>query len=171
MKKFLRRLRGTVGTALTWAGTWCGAGMLIGTTGLFGDLALADYALFGGVFAVLGLVSGAAFALVLSLVEGRRSIDELTLPRVAVWGVAAGAVLQLVMVAVGQGAGLPTWVFFMLLSSISAVACLSSVAASTLICPNAPAASVHTSTRLPSVGCAGRTCRSQCSKRRTTESG
>ena len=97
MKKFLRRLRGTVGTALTWAGTWCGAGIVIGTTGLFGNLALADYALFGGVFAVLGFAYGAVFALVLSLIEGRRSIDELTLPRVAVWG-AAAAVGQLVSV-------------------------------------------------------------------------
>ena len=50
MSKWLRRLRGALSTALTWAGIWSGAGMLIGTTGLFGDLAPVEYAVFGGVF-------------------------------------------------------------------------------------------------------------------------
>ena len=124
MSKWLRRLRGALSTALTWAGIWSGAGMLIGTTGLFGDLAPVEYVVFGGVFAILGLIGGTAFSLVLSLVEGRRSLDELTLPRIAAWGAAGGALLQLVMLAVGQGAGLPTWIFFMLLGSVSAVASL-----------------------------------------------
>ena len=125
MSKWLRRLRGALGTALTWAGLWCGAGMLIGTTGLFGNLALAEYAIFGWVFARLGFITGGAFSIVLSLVERRRSFDQLSLSRVGMWGAAAGGVLMLVMRAVGEGrGGIPTWGFFIALSTLSALASL-----------------------------------------------
>ena len=125
MKRWLQRLRGVVGTALTWAAGWSVAGMLIGTTGLFGNLALIEYAIFGGVFAVLGFIGGAAFSVVLSVTEGRRRFDQMSLPRFAVWGAAGGALLELAMTALGQaGGGLATWGFFMLLGSGSAAGSL-----------------------------------------------
>ncbi len=124
MKRWLQRLRGIVGTALTWAAGWSVAGMLIGTTGLFGDLVLIEYAVFGGVFGVLGFIGGAAFSVVLSVTEGRRRFDQMSLPRFAVWGAAGGALLELAMTALGEGAGLATWGFFMLLGSGSAAGSL-----------------------------------------------
>ncbi len=98
--------------------------MLIGTTGLFGDLALIDYAIFGGVFAALGLIGGAAFSAFLSLTEGRRRFDQMSLPRFAVWGALGGGLMSLAMTVLGEGGGLVTWVFFMLLGSGSATSTL-----------------------------------------------
>jgi hypothetical protein len=98
--------------------------MLIGTTGLFGDLALVEYAIFGGVFAVLGFIGGTAFSIVLSLTEGRRRFDQMSLPRFAVWGAIGGALMSLTMTALGEGGGLATWLLYMLLASGSATGSL-----------------------------------------------
>lgn len=124
MKRWLQRLRGVVGTALTWAVGWCIAGMLIGTTGLFGNLALVEYVIFGGVFAVLGFIGGTAFSVVLSLIEGRRRFDQMSLSRFAVWGAIGGALMSLTVTALGEGGGLATWVFYMALGSGSAAGSL-----------------------------------------------
>lgn len=124
MKRWLQRLRGVLGTALTWAVGWCVTGVLIGTTGLLGNLALVEYAIFGGVFAVLGFVGGTAFSVVLALTEGRRRFDQMSLPRFAVWGAIGGALMSLTVTALGEGGGLATWLLYMLLGSGSATGSL-----------------------------------------------
>ena len=111
MKRWLQRLRGAVGTALVWAAGWSGAGVVFALLGLFGSLAPAEYAVFAGVFAMMGFISGAAFSAVLSITEGRRRFDEMSLPRFAAWGAVGGVLLQLVMIGLGQGAGIPMIVF------------------------------------------------------------
>ena len=102
MKKWLKRIRGAVGTALLWAAGWSGVGLVFALLGLFGTLAPAEYAVFAGVFAVMGFISGAAFSAVLGIAEGRRTFDEMSLPRFAGWGALGGVLLQLVMVGLGQ---------------------------------------------------------------------
>ena len=57
-------------------------------------------------FGVLGFVGGAIFSTVLSLAEGRRSFDQLSLPRFVMWGAAGGFILGGLAVAAGLlGAG------------------------------------------------------------------
>lgn len=112
MKRWLRRLKGAIGTALTWAVGWSVTGMLLGTTGFLGQLALVDYAVFGGVFAALGFIGGVVFSAVLSLTEGRRRFDQLSLPRFALWGALGGALMSLTMAALGESAALVNTVSF-----------------------------------------------------------
>ena len=102
MKRWLQRLRGALGTALVWAAGWSGAGIVFALMGLFGNLVPAEYAVFAGVFAAMGFVSGAAFSAVLAITEGRRRFDEMSLPRFAGWGAVGGVLLQLVMVGLGE---------------------------------------------------------------------
>ncbi len=99
MKKWLRRIRGAIGTGLTWAAAWFGAGMILllgfllvtGSTG-----ADVPYPLGFGAF---GFVAGVTFSGVLGLVEGRRRFDEMSLPRFASWGAAGGFLLSAIFVS------------------------------------------------------------------------
>ena len=98
MKKWTRRIRGAIGTGLTWAAAWFGAGMIMllgfllvtGNTG-----ADVPYPLGFGAF---GFVAGVTFAGILGLVEGRRRFDQMSLPRFAGWGGAGGFLLSAVFV-------------------------------------------------------------------------
>jgi hypothetical protein len=103
MKKWLRRVRGAFGMGLTWALAWFGAGMIL----LFiigPDAADVPFPLGFGMF---GFFAGAAFSIVLGLVDGRRSFDQMSLPRFAGWGAIGGLVLSGVFVALaGLGADL-----------------------------------------------------------------
>jgi hypothetical protein len=56
---------------------------------------------FGAQFAVLGFVGGAAFSVVLGAIEGRRTFDQLSLSRFAVWGAFGGLMMWAARGAVG----------------------------------------------------------------------
>jgi hypothetical protein len=92
MKGLLRKLRGIVGTGLTWAVGW---GALFG--GMFAilgsPLGAVLEATMGGAF--LGAFAGGSFAVILSIAEGRRTLRELSLRRVAIWGGIGGMALIL----------------------------------------------------------------------------
>ena len=92
MKGILRRIRGTVGTGLTWAVGWgiafLGFGLLLGRAQ--GELSSVA---FRGVF--FGFVGGVSFALILSFAERRRTLDQLSLWRVALWGFVGATALLL----------------------------------------------------------------------------
>ncbi len=96
---FLRRLRGVIGTALTWGTSWATVGLVLGSIALrfVPPGVLPADALFQTTlrWGILGTVSGAAFAIALSLAEKRRAraVDELTGRRVAWWGAVGGAAL------------------------------------------------------------------------------
>ncbi len=98
MKKWLRRIRGAVGTGLTWAAAWFGAGMilLLGAVLVTGGTgADVPYPLGFGAF---GFLAGVAFSGVLGLVEGRRRFNQMSLPRFAGWGAAGGFLLSALFV-------------------------------------------------------------------------
>ena len=103
MKNWLRRIRGAIGTGLTWAAGWSpiGAitGLVMGT--VFGGpigVAVGRYVV---LFAVLGFIGGACFSTVLRLAEGRRKFDELTLTRFAALGAVGGLLLGGIAIAGG----------------------------------------------------------------------
>jgi hypothetical protein len=96
---FLRRLRGVIGTAVTWGTSWAAVGLALGSIalrfvppGVLPADALLQTTMRWG---ILGAVSGASFAIALSLAEKQRAhaVDELTGRRVAWWGAVGGAVL------------------------------------------------------------------------------
>lgn len=108
----LRRLRGVFGSALLWATTWGIAGGLgYAVAGTKWTLeggrplsisAVVPYIATGVLFlALYGALSGAAFAVVLTLVERRRTIHNLSIRRIATWGALGGiTVLLLNLLAV-----------------------------------------------------------------------
>jgi hypothetical protein len=109
MKKWLRRIRGTVGMGLTWAAGWALVGVLIGVTSML--LPGLPWDSFFEVFdaplpalAVPGFFGGVLFSTVLGIAGRRRRFDELSLPQFAAWGAVGGLLLSLVpaaLVAVG----------------------------------------------------------------------
>ncbi|HEX5970500.1 MAG TPA: hypothetical protein VFY85_01155 [Gemmatimonadaceae bacterium] len=89
MQKLLRRVRGAIGMGLTWALAWGGAGVVMAViTGFTADV---PFPLF---FALLGFIAGVIFSAVLALTAGRRSFDQMSLPRFATWGAVGGIVMS-----------------------------------------------------------------------------
>jgi hypothetical protein len=100
MNEILRKLRGMVGVAATWGLAW---GAIFATIGLViwvfdpdsigpGD----DPLLVVRIGATYGLITGASFGVLLGLAERNRSIADLSLARVALWGAVAASVFPLV---------------------------------------------------------------------------
>lgn len=98
MTRWLKRIRGALGMGLTWAVGWALAGLGIGVaTNLTPSL---PWHLFFNVFdaplpalAIPGFFGGVFYSVVLSIAARRRRFDELSLPRVAVWGALGGLLL------------------------------------------------------------------------------
>ncbi len=99
MKKLLRRLRGLLGVGVTWGILWGGIGAGIGL--LVGAISpevwmwtnpILEYGIGIGLY---GFVSGIGFGTLLSLGEGRRTILDLSLGRVAAWGVLGAVAVPL----------------------------------------------------------------------------
>ena len=139
MKNWLRRIRGAVGTGLTWAAGWAVAGVLIGVSSKL--LPFLPWDLFFEVFdaplpafAIPGFFGGVFFSMVLGIAGRRRRFRELSLPRFAAWGAVGGLLLTLfpfALVAVGlasrEGSEIGAWRIiatmgppFILLSALSA---------------------------------------------------
>lgn len=109
MGKWLRRIRGAIGIGLTWAVGWAPVGALVGwVTGMALGVPLVGVATnYAVLFAVLGFVGGTVmFSTVVRIAEGRRSFDELSMPRFVAWGALGGLGLGALAVALGiLGAG------------------------------------------------------------------
>lgn len=103
MKQWFQRMRGAIGIGLTWAAAWAPVGALTGwvTAMVLGfplGVVTANYAL---LFGALGFIGGGIFSTVLSLAEGRRSFDQLSLPRFVAWGALGGLLLGGLAVTAG----------------------------------------------------------------------
>ena len=98
MKRLLRRVRGIVGTGVTWAIGWVGLGTGIAALAGFDFSLLMRMALNN---AVAGFIAGGSFALILSVAERRNRLEDLSLKRVAIWGGMGGLLLSLLPLAFG----------------------------------------------------------------------
>jgi hypothetical protein len=94
MNNLLRKLRGIAGTAATWAAGW---GALFGAlwAGFGAPLAVVAQGVMAGGF--LGACAGASFATILSIAERQRTLQQLSLKRVALWGGLGGVALLLAL--------------------------------------------------------------------------
>ena len=103
MKRWLRRVRGAFGMGLTWALAWFAAGMVLLLI-VGPDAADVPFPLGFGMF---GFIAGATFSAVLGAIEGRRTFDQMSLPRFAGWGAAGGLLLATIFSLVaGLGANM-----------------------------------------------------------------
>jgi nitrate/nitrite transporter NarK len=100
MTNLLRMLRGMLGMGITWAVGWAMVMFLIGTIIGIVDPDSIDPGeepwRMAGVIAVVGFLSGTAFAAIFASAERRRKIRDLSVLRSAFWGALGGAVLPLV---------------------------------------------------------------------------
>lgn len=95
MKKLLRRVRGALGMGLAWAFAWFSAGMVL----LFIVGPEAADVPFPLGFGALGFFAGVSFSGVLGVVEGRRSFDQMSIPRFAGWGAVGGLLFSVLFVS------------------------------------------------------------------------
>lgn len=106
--KWLKRLRGALGTGLTWAVAWAAAGIAIGASSLlFPGLWQGFFQVFDAplpALAVPGFFAGLFFAVVVSVAARRRRLEDLSLRQIATWGALGGVLVTLfpfALVAVG----------------------------------------------------------------------
>src|SRR3954465_11792541 len=85
----MQRIRGAIGMGLTWGFAWAIVGAA--PRWLFGFNADVPFPI---VFGALGFVAGIIFSAVLTLAEGRRSLDQMSFPRFAAWGGLGGVFLS-----------------------------------------------------------------------------
>ena len=103
----IRKVRGIIGTGISWALGWS-----IGGTALHGALALLgltsrpDILVEPFMYGLWGFYGGAVFAGFLAAAEHRRTLSELRMSRLAVWGTMAGVSVPVVYHLLGGGAGL-----------------------------------------------------------------
>ena len=89
MGKWLRRIRGAIGTGITWGIAWSAVGLVPRLL-----LGFNPDAPFPIIFGALGFTAGVAFSGILALTEGRRRFDQMSIPRFAGWGAAGGLLLS-----------------------------------------------------------------------------
>jgi hypothetical protein len=128
MKKWLRRIRGTVVLGLTWALAWAPVGLLIGMI-VDPDGSMDEPWIAVGTLP--GFLGGVAFAAVLGIVGRRRRFEELSIPRFAAWGAVAGLLVGGTWLVVALVSDPPRWLLnglvvgsLTLLSAISAAGSL-----------------------------------------------
>lgn len=105
MGSLIRRIRGLAGVGITWGALWgvigAGIGLVVGivSPGAWDwTNPILQWAFGIGVY---GVVSGVGFAALLSLREGRKTIFDLSLRRVALLGVLGSAAVPLLFNAMG----------------------------------------------------------------------
>ena len=105
-----KKLRGLAGVSVTWGAVWgvigAGIGYVVGMVSPDAWIWANPILEWGLGMAMYGAVSGIAFGSLLSLREGRKNLFELSLGRVALWGLVGSATAPLVFGALGMfGAG------------------------------------------------------------------
>jgi len=99
MSTLLRKLRGTVGTGLTWATLWAAITASLGMLIAFVDPDSIDAGegplVAGAIVGLQGFVAGIGFSILLGLIEMRKTVRDLSLIRVALWGLLASSALPL----------------------------------------------------------------------------
>lgn len=102
--QWMKRVRGALGWCLVWGAAGVGVG---GTIELIDNVApgLLPFApnvdMWPQTLGVLFFPGGVLFAALLWIAEGRRRLDELSLPRFTAWGAIAGLLLGLLFAARG----------------------------------------------------------------------
>ena len=124
MKHWLRRARGAVGLGVVWALVWAVVAVAIGLA-IDPDGSMDE--MWPTVGAYPGFLGGVLFSVVLAIAALRRSLQELSLPRVAAWGALAGLVVGTLPFLIGEPTTeLPLWLLaLVVIGSITALSAAS----------------------------------------------
>ena len=106
MGEFLRRLKAAAGLGILWSAAsfvvGAVAGLVFGGMGLSFDAALQS----AMQYAAFGLFAGTGFAAILAAVEGRKTLEGLSVSRIALLGAVAGLSFPLIIALIEGGASL-----------------------------------------------------------------
>jgi hypothetical protein len=114
MKLIIRRLRGALGTAITWAAAWFGAGFLFITLnhmlGLIPFRAYTELPLFSALryatqMAVVGFATGGTFSLYVASTYRKARLEDLSPGRFALGGGLVAVLLALALLGMSPGYG------------------------------------------------------------------
>src|SRR4029450_5601058 len=101
MTKLLRRIRGALGLGVNWGVLWAAIGALtVALISVFrpGDIDVGEGpAKAAAIFALVGFLSGLGFAGLLSGAERRRTLGDLSLGRVVLWGFLGAAAIPFLL--------------------------------------------------------------------------
>jgi uncharacterized membrane protein len=112
MKKWLRRIRGAVGTGLTWAVVWA---VVAGLIGMLVDPDGSMDEMWPAIGAYPGFLGGVVFSALLAVAARRRGLDDLSLGRVAAWGAGAGFLVGVIPFTIGDPTTeIPLWLLAVL---------------------------------------------------------
>lgn len=142
--RLLRRIRGIVGTALTWTAGWGVLGAVVSAvtilaSGPWDGAPVVGMISMGALFlATYGFIAGLVFSLVVLAGERRHTLHQLTLPRVTAWGGLGGVLMAAVPVATA-GPSLLTGVFLLVSGLLGAGSAAASLAVARRGLPAAPA--------------------------------
>lgn len=106
MSSLLRRLRGLVGTAVIWGAGWFGLSAVGWGIALWGQAPLGVIFNLAAGVGLAGAIAGAGFSIVVGIAERKRSLDELSFARFAIWGALGGILVGLPFVAEIASSGL-----------------------------------------------------------------
>lgn len=99
MSTVLRNLRGLLGIALTWGILWAAVAIAVGTIIGIVDPDSIDPGeepiVLGAMVGLVGFISGLVFSGLLSIAERQKTIIDLSLSRVAMWGILVSAAFPL----------------------------------------------------------------------------
>jgi hypothetical protein len=128
VKTWLRRLRGAVGIGAIWG---CALSVLGSAIAIVASIIwhaippslVVTYVVNAALwYGVEGFVLGSGFAVVLTIIDGRKTFEELTPGRAALWGALAGVGLTIVAGLVGNGLSIPLTGFLAAICMCGAVA-------------------------------------------------
>ena len=99
MSKILRSLRGLLGIGLTWGIVWAAVMIAVGMITEVVDPDSIDPGeepiVLGAMVGLVGFISGLVFGGLLSIAERQKTISDLSLSRVAMWGILVSAAFPL----------------------------------------------------------------------------
>ncbi len=138
MRSIFRRLRGVVGTALTWAVGWAGTAFALATGAWFLlDFAAGSFLATVGPMTLMaagsGFISGSLFSLALGTVYRHRSLSDLRAGRIALWGAGAAILFPTVGMVLATLAAGPPMVPGLLLVSVLMMGGLGAVTAGGMV--------------------------------------
>jgi hypothetical protein len=127
MSTWLRGIRGALGRGLIWAIGWAPVAVLIGVLIVDPDNSMDEMWFVVGAYP--GFICGVLFSVLLETAERGRRIEEVSLPRLAVWGAAAGLLVGAFPFAIGEATNeVPLWLLVStVMGSITAMSAASAV--------------------------------------------
>lgn len=109
MRKLLRRIRGAIGNALTWAVAWfSGTFVVLGSLGLAGlvpPIGLSILLRLSLNVGITGFLAGTGFSLFLGTRYRRHELGDLRAGRIALWGAAVSGLVAPTLSVLVMGVG------------------------------------------------------------------